>query len=452
MFRKLLIRLTLLNASVIAVLFFFLIAGVYLFAQYDINRHSKSFLTRVAADINAGRRPPMFPGPINDPALNASPEERPAPPPPGTPPPDLSFGRPGPPPDDDRPRPIIFYAKLDPAGAIVVTSPSLPLSTAQLETLIQLAGKRSESSGQIAFLDETYFYYSTERQDSPGRLMLFQHFERERQVFITVMTALAVIGVFCFVASLFGSLFLARRAMKPIQRSWAQQRDFLADASHELRTPLAVVQASLDVIESNPNELVADQSQWLNNIGESVRSMATLVDSLLFLARIDSMQHPIDKKTFALDTAIANATTPYIPLAAAKKINLTTDLEPNLSFWGDEARIKQVVGILLDNAIRHTPTGGEISVLLQRINRVAQLTVTDSGEGISSAHLPKIFDRFYQVDPARNKGGAGLGLSIAKCIIETHDGKIQAISKLGAGASFFVQLPLTTSQKESPAS
>lgn len=428
MFRKLLIRLTLLNASVIAVLFFFLIAGVYLFAQYDINRHSKNFLSRVAADINAGRRPPMFPGP--------TPESPP----------------PAPPPDDDLPRPVIFYAKLDPAGAIAATSSTLPLPSAQLEMLVQLASQKSESSSQLTFQGATYFYYSVERQDAPGRLLLFQNFEREREVFHTVMTALAVIGVFCFIASLFGSLFLARRAMKPIQHSWAQQRDFLADASHELRTPLAVMQASLDVIESNPNELVSEQTQWLNNIGESVKSMAVLVESLLFLARIDSMQHPIDKKTFALDLAIANATTPYIPLAATKKINLTTDLEPNLIFSGDEGRIKQVVGILLDNAIRHTPAGGEISVLLQRLNRIAQLTVTDTGEGIPSAHLQKIFDRFYQVDPSRNKGGTGLGLSIAKCIIETHAGKIQSISKLGVGTSFLIQLPLIASHKESPAS
>ena len=440
MFRKLLIRLTLLNAGVIAILFFFLIAGVYFFAQYDINRHTKTILARVAADINAGRRPPMFPGP-----LSGSPPQ-------GSPPQELSPGPPAPPPDDDMPRPIIFYAKLDPAGAIVATSSTLPLSNAQLETLVQLAGQKSESNSQIVFQGATYFYYSVERQDAPGRLLVFQNFEREREVFRMVMTALAVIGVFCFIASLFGSLFLARRAMKPIQQSWAQQRDFLADESHELRTPLAVMQASLDVIESNPNELVSEQTQWLSNIGESVKSMAVLVESLLFLARIDSLQHPIDKKTFALDTAITNATTPYITLAATKKINLTTDLEPNLIFSGDEGRIKQVVGILLDNAIRHTPAGGEISVLLQRLNRIAQLTVTDTGEGIPSAHLQKIFDHFYQVDPSRNKGGTGLGLSIAKCIIETHAGKIQAISKLGVGTSFLIQLPLITSHKESPAS
>ena len=435
MFRKLLIKLTLLNASVIAILFFFLIAGVYLFVQYDTDRHSKNFLSRVASDINAGRRPPMFPGPASD--FQPGPPHGPPP---------------GPPPDDDKPRPIVFYAKLDPTGIITDASPSLPLPRTDLEKLVKLAGERTEPSSPLAFQNVTYFYYVVDRQDAPGRLLVFQNFERETQVFRTVMTALAVIGVFCFVASIFGSMFLARRAMEPIQRSWLQQRDFLADASHELRTPLAVIQASMDVIESNQNELVSEQTQWINNIGESVKSMSVLVESLLFLARIDSLQHPIDKKTFALDTAIANAVAPYIPLAAAKSIELKTDLDASLNLSGDEPRIKQVVGILLDNAIRHTSEGGKISILLQKMNRIAQLTITDTGEGIPCEHLPKIFDRFYQVDPARNKGGAGLGLAIAKCIVEMHAGKIQVVSKVGAGSSFFVQLPLTTAHTEHPAS
>ena len=249
---------------------------------------------------------------------------------------------------------------------------------------------------------------------------------------------------FQLIASLFGSLFLARRAMGPIQKSWNQQRDFLADASHELRTPMAVVQASLDVIRSNPNELVSEQKQWLNNIGESVEEMATLVESLLFLARIDSQQHPIDKKTFALDQAITNALDPYKFLAETKKVNFAVSLTPGMELYGDEGRIKQVVCILLDNALRHTPAGGEIKVILQKINRSAQLTVSDTGEGIPMEHLKKIFERFYQVDPSRNKGGAGLGLSIAKCIVEAHDGGIQAISKVGAGANFFIRLPIST--------
>lgn len=454
MFRKLLLKLTILNASVIAILFCALITGAYFFAQYDLNRRSEFFLSKVSADINAGRLPPMFPGPpengaFKDVQLDSNsklPRVRPDFPQqqrtPHPPPPGLPFGPPEPN-DKEMFLPILFYAKLDSSGSIVSTSSALPISKNELEKLVQIVAFKANPSGQVVFQNVAYFYHVAQRLDSPGQLLLFQNFERERNVFRTVMTALIIIGVVCFVASLFGSLFLARRAMKPIQKTWMQQRDFLADASHELRTPLAVIQANLDVIQSNSDELVAGQTQWMNNIDESVKWMASLVESLLFLARIDSHQHPLEKKMFSLDQAIGTAVTPYNLLATTKKISLTTDLEHDLDFYGDESRLKQVVGILLDNAIRHTPEGGSISVTLKRINRNVQLAVSDTGEGIPLDQLTKIFERFYQVDPARNKGGTGLGLAIAKCIVENHDGGIQASSKPGSGSSFFVRLPFT---------
>lgn len=448
MFRKLLLKLTILNASVIVFLFFALLLGAYFYSQYDINRHAKFFLSKIAADINSGRRPPMFPGQHPGPPETSF--DFPAPPhnpPPPPSPAGLPFGAPPPDPslEEEFPRPIIFYVKTDSSGAIVSTSALQPLARDRLDILVHKVRQFSQTSGQTSFDNSSYFYYVTQRQDDSGQLLLFQNFDREQSVFRTVLTSLAVIGVFCFIASIFGSLFLARRAMGPIQKAWGQQRDFLADASHELRTPLAVVQASLDVIRSNQDELVVEQEQWLNNIGESVQSMAALVESLLFLARMDSQQHPIEKKAFALDQAIANAVEPYKLLSETKKITLSVLLTAGMELYGDEGRMKQVVCILLDNALRHTPEGGAIKVLLQRVGRQGQLTVTDTGEGIPVEHLKKIFDRFYQVDPSRNKGGSGLGLSIAKCIVQAHNGEIQALSKPGSGATFIVRLPLSTS-------
>lgn len=440
MFRKLLIRLTLLNAGVIAVLFCILIAGAYLYSRYDIHRRSEFFLNQVASDINAGRPTPMPFGPRPDPShLPDSPQE---PRPPLPPPPGLPFGNPVPPPGQERHGPVIFYAKLDTAGAIETTSTSLPFPSAQLEELVRFALSRPTTSGQLEWQEISYFYNIVARQDSSGQLVIFQNFEREREVFGTVMTAIIATGVFCLVASLFGSLFLARRAMRPIQRSWGQQRDFLADASHELRTPLAVIQASLDVIRSNPEERVSEQAPWLNNIGESVKSMASMVESLLFLARIDSGQHPIVKKPFILDQAIAASLAAYRPLADAKGVALSSVSDAEIRICGDEGRVRQVVGILIDNALRHTPAGGSIGVSLHRAGRSVLMAVTDNGEGIPPELQKKVFDRFFQADPARNKGATGLGLSIAKCIVEAHSGTIAVVSKPGHGASFLVRFPL----------
>ena len=438
MFRRLLLKLTILNASVIAILFFTLIAGAFFYAQNDIHRRSAFFLTRMAAEINAGYQPPFFRAPIHTPDKPDMP-----PPPPVNPAfPGLPVGPPPPPQDGDMPHPVVFYVQTDLSGNISFTSAQHPLSDNNIKNLIQAAQNRPSTNGQIKFDNVSYFYLVTPRTDQPGTLFIFQNFEREYNIFMTFMESLAVIGFICFIASLFGSLFLARKAMRPIRQAWNNQREFLADASHELRTPLAVIQASLDVIRSNANEMVSNQNQWLDNIGESVTSMASLVESLLFLARIDSQQYPLDKKTFALDKAIANVLELFKPITDARDIQLSAAIDPNISFFGDEGRMKQVLSILLDNAARHTPSGGKINVLLQLFPHNAQLTVTDTGEGIGNEHLSRIFDRFYQADPARNKCGVGLGLSIAKCIVENHDGTIQALSKPGEGATFLIHLPL----------
>ena len=443
MFRKLLLKLTLLNAGVIAILFLTLITGAYFYAQHEINRHSVSFLTRAANEINAGITPPFISMPPAEPKQfsgSVQPEKRPMPPPPVLP--GLPGGPPSPPPDDFGPRMVVFFVQTDSEGKIVFSSAQKQLNADQLKSLVASVRGQASPNGRIDFANTLYFFLAVPRHDQPGTLYLFQDFEREYSVFQTIMEALAVIGFLCFIASLFGSLFLAGRAMRPIRLAWSKQRDFLADASHELRTPLAVIQASLDVIRSNTDEQVSEQRQWLDNIGESVESMASLVESLLFLARIDSQQHPIDKKTFALDKAIANVVELFKPMTEEKSIRISVECEPGISVLGDEARIKQVLGILLDNAIRHTPPEGKISVMLQQIQHSIQLTVTDTGEGISSENLPKIFDRFYQVDPSRNKGGAGLGLAIAKCIVETHAGTIQAQSKPDNGTTFLIRIPL----------
>lgn len=169
--------------------------------------------------------------------------------------------------------------------------------------------------------------------------------------------------------------------------------------------------------------------------------MHKIVDSLLFLARADSNQQLLDKQLFSLNAALIRAVDPFEPLAAAKGITLEVLAKTALSCYGDEMRLKQVICILLDNAIRHTPRGGKISIQLSQLNQETVLTVTDSGEGIEAKHLDKIFDRFYQVDNSRSKGGSGLGLAIAKLIVESHNGYIQVHSSPGAGTTFIVHLP-----------
>jgi signal transduction histidine kinase len=274
-------------------------------------------------------------------------------------------------------------------------------------------------------------------------LLLFTDYQRDRETLQLLVTALGITGVICMLLSLLGSYFMANKAMKPIQKAWQQQRDFLADASHELRTPLAVIQTNLDVVRDAPAETVANQLRWLNNIHEEVQQMTGLVKSLLFLSQTDSQQQFLKKKMFALDQAMLAAAGAFRPVAAQKEINLIAQTSGGVLYHGDEGKLRQAISILLDNAIRHTPVNGEIKIGLEVIRQTIVLSVADSGEGIAAAEIGKIFLRFYQSDSSRSNGGAGLGLSIAKWIVESHGGVIKAASILGKGATFTIRLPHT---------
>lgn len=243
------------------------------------------------------------------------------------------------------------------------------------------------------------------------------------------------------ILSIFGSLFMANKAMVPIQNAWQQQKEFLADASHEFRTPLAVIQTNLEIVRDNPTETVSSQEQWLNNIYEETICMTTLVESLLFLARADSHQQLLTKEHFVLPQAVSKSVELLRPVGNAKGITLIMKSQEEFLYHGDESKLRQVVNILLDNALRHTPTGGRIMVTLENLQQHILLSVTDTGEGIAPEHLDKIFERFYQSDSSRSQGGTGLGLSIAKWIVESHNGRISVVSSIGKGSSFSVFLP-----------
>lgn len=247
----------------------------------------------------------------------------------------------------------------------------------------------------------------------------------------------ALIGlglVFC------GSLFMAGRAIKPIKISWERQRDFTADASHELRTPLSVIQSNLELVMDNKEETVESQYKWLENIYTENKRMTRLVGDLLLLARADSGQTLLEIKNFSLSAALEDAVAPFIPVADIKNIKIDTRIEPAVNFTGDEARIKQLAIILIDNAIKYTSPGGSVSLQLINNDDSLDIIVNDTGEGISKEHIDKIFERFYRVDKARSRedGGTGLGLSIASWIVKEHRGTIRAASEPGYGSTFTV--------------
>jgi signal transduction histidine kinase len=234
-----------------------------------------------------------------------------------------------------------------------------------------------------------------------------------------------------------GGWFVAGKSLAPVVDAFERQQVFVADASHELRTPLAVIRANAEYLQQEQPE-----SEEAAEILTETDRLTALVDSLLALARGEggaTADRPLDLGEIV--TASAQA---MQPLAADRKVALDVDTVPGLEVRGNPDQLRQLVVILVDNALRYTPEGGRVSVEAHRNDGTAVVAVRDTGIGIDRAALKHVFERFYRADEARNRadGGAGLGLSIAEQLVNDHGGRISAESAPGRGSTFTVSLPL----------
>jgi len=264
---------------------------------------------------------------------------------------------------------------------------------------------------------------------------------------LDVMLAVLLLGgmVVVVVAFGFGTVY-ARRALVPIRESLTnqrtalrRQREFAADASHELRTPLTVIRSSVEHLQRHRDEPVAAVGDALEDIDDEVRHMTSIVEDLLLLARSDSgaiaLEHvPVDLGDVAADGASALGKP-----ATDRGIHVVVDPQPAV-VAGDPARLRQLVMILVDNAIRHSPTDGRVGVAVRSNGAGASLVVEDDGPGIRPEDLPHVFERFYRA-PGAPGGGTGLGLAIAAWIVDRHGGRIEVANRAEGGARFVVDLP-----------
>ncbi|PLS05670.1 two-component sensor histidine kinase [Neobacillus cucumis] len=264
------------------------------------------------------------------------------------------------------------------------------------------------------------------------------------RLFHWVLVILIVLGFVFVGVAVFISLRMSKRAMVPIKSAFKRQREFVGDASHELRTPLSVLLSSVDAmdmtIDTQKDEMA---SKLLANMREEVKRMTNLVSDLLTLARSDSNTIELKKEEFDLRPLAEKAIESLHPIAASKQIQLGLNSTDIFTVIGDPQRLSQLIYILLDNAIKYTPDGGEVKLNLLKEGREVRIMVQDTGIGIKKEDYHKIFERFYRTDKSRSRqiGGHGLGLSIAKWIVETHKGTIQVTSVLGKGSTFIVKLP-----------
>ena len=238
--------------------------------------------------------------------------------------------------------------------------------------------------------------------------------------------------------------YLAQRALVPIKASWEKQQQFVTDASHELRTPIAVIKTNTELLLHHPDHTIEEESVRIAGILKESTRMGKLVATLLTLARADSDQIELDWNGVLLPDLLRDIIEQFQPIAEMKGIYISTDIDAQREVKGDRERLHQLFVILLDNAVKYTPAQGHITVTSYSHKGSAHVTIKDTGIGISKKNIPFIFERFYRGDKVRSRddGGSGLGLAIAKWIIEKHDGKISVNSVKGEGTQFHLQLPL----------
>lgn len=226
-----------------------------------------------------------------------------------------------------------------------------------------------------------------------------------------------------------------------IEGAYTAQQRFVSDASHELRAPLTAIQANLDLLQRHPEMSDVDRSVALSEAEREAARLTRLVSDLLALARADAGL-PLRSSVVDLDAVVLDVFNGVRQLARGQVLALEP-FEPAQT-RGDEDRLKQLLLIVLDNALKYTPHDGAVTVGLRRVGGEAELTIRDTGVGISDDALPHVFERFYRADPGRGRdpGGTGLGLPIADWIVQQHGGRIAIASRLGTGTTVTVHLPL----------
>ena len=263
--------------------------------------------------------------------------------------------------------------------------------------------------------------------------------------------ALIFLGLLALVISTAVGHVMSGKAIVPLKEAYEKQRQFAADASHELRTPLAVVLASAELLENDPSIQSPFLKQVIGDVRDEVKKMTKLVSDLLIVARSDNQALKLKFSKFDLAALLQQTIRVMQPLAEKKQIEIVSEGEMNpVEIQGDEQKIKQLVLILVDNAVKYTPEKGKITLSMMPGERgLVRFSVQDTGIGISEEDQEKIFDRFYRVDKARSRemGGNGLGLAIAQEIVNLHKGSIRVESKQGQGAKFIVELRMKLRSK-----
>ena len=303
-----------------------------------------------------------------------------------------------------------------------------------------------ETDIRVRAYSVSVFTDSSEPGRPEGFIRAIQSLEEIETVKSQLFWVLIFGGMSTLILTGLGGFWLTQKAIEPIEESFTKLKQFTADASHELRGPVTAIKASVDVMQSHPERVHPKDAKKLVAISSATTQMSQLIGDLLFLARTDTdIVVPTRTRTkIPLNKILQDLVVLLEPVAQKKHITLKSQLAPNIYVFGDKSQLNRLFSNLLENALQYTPNEGEVSLSLNKHNRLAIVSVEDSGIGIAPEQIPFVFDRFWRADKARTRreGGTGLGLAIANAIAHSHGGKIVVTSQINVGSCFKVSIPV----------
>jgi signal transduction histidine kinase len=331
---------------------------------------------------------------------------------------------------------------LTPTQFGVTPAGAMHLDTASMEAAYSSSsGSDLRSSGASGDRQRVYSVRVTAPPDRVAVIQVTRSTEPEHQALSKLLAGLLIGGAGGLVLAGVGGWWLAGKSLRPVRVAFNRQHAFVSDASHELRTPLAVIRANAEFLQQEQPENVEAR-----DIVSETDRLSALVDALLAVARDDDRGAKALHMQVDLAEVVEATVASFQTVTTDHELELTHASPDELMVMGDRDQLRQVLVILLDNAVRYTPAGGRIHVQARADGKEAVLTVHDTGIGIPEEALPRVFERFYRADDARNRqsGGVGLGLAIARELVTRHSGRISVTSTEGAGSTFTVRLPRDT--------
>ena len=332
------------------------------------------------------------------------------------------------------------------SGEVTAISDTFGMDSDVLASAASVAQDALVASGESVtqgHADGLGYYYRIEKTES-GYMLAFASDTYVSQGTLSLLGPFLLAGLGALAAFFVVSVLLSNWAVRPVERAWRQQQQFIADASHELKTPLTVIIANDSILASQPDATVASQMQWIESTETEARLMQGLVNDMLYLAQMEDgeREHVLSRLDFS--DVVQNVALQFESVAFERGVLIESSIAPGMEVNGDQMRLMRMVATLVDNACKYTESNGSVRVTLEKRSQVCRLSVHNSGTPIAPDDLPHLFDRFYRADKARTsgKGGYGLGLSIAKSIAEDHGGTIRVASSAAEGTTFTVELPL----------